>query len=341
MDRKRIFGWLWILIGFAGLSGVGWATPQLGVSGRLLDASGNPIHYYEGTGINRQEVKVNLTSQLKFYDSATNLTPLYTLSTTAEAMGGYFSIYFTQPGSVLLKDQIYYTLAIDTDRNGLTSSDLFSGRFQIGAVPFALTAQPSHSFTTHGGKVNSGIKSGYQVMKTAPFETPAGGIEFNKMNIWISNASAGCSFTFGIYDEQGKIVASSGQIDVKDASISNAYLEVKLPQTIKLEPAKIYYTGVASSGDGRLVNFPSGLTPGDPVMGDVSLATSDGSIPSSFDPGKIVPGVQLIALPITLKLVTTTPAPARQGVDPTKPQIRWIYTKDSKVVKSESKTAGK
>ena len=343
MERKRLLGWLWIFIIFAGLSGAGWATPRLGVSGRLLDASGNPIRYYEGTGPSRHEVTVNLTSQLKFYDSETGQTPMHTLATTAEAMGGYFSIYFTLPGPVLLKDQIYYTLAIDADRNGLTSNDLFTGRFQIGAVPFALSAQPSHNFTTHGGKVGSGYGYGRPghpedllVMKVAPFETPSGAVEFNKMNILVGMVPAGTKFTFGIYDEQGQIVVSSGLISVKDVSITNAYLDVKLSQTIKLEPAKIYYTGYASSN----VSFdvPTGNTPVSPVIGDIPLSTNNGSIPNSFNPSTLVSNSYTNALPITLTHVPSAPAPARQGVDATKPQIRWIYTKQSKVVKAESKT---
>jgi hypothetical protein len=343
MERKRLLGRLWFLIAFVSLSGAGWATPQLGVSGRLLDAKGEPIHYYEGANEGRHEVRVNLAAELVFYDSETTQTSMYTISSptiTAEAFDGYFSIHFTLPGSVLLKDHIYYTLAIDADRNGLTDADLFAGRFQIGAVPFALSAQPSHSFTTHGGRVNLGSTLGIysKVMQVVPFETPPGGVEFNVMNIFVGGTGMNSSFAFGIYDAQGKIIANSGRIDIKDVSIHNAFLEVELPKTIKLEPSKIYYTGLARSNDNPY--FPGGLQPSRPIYGLAEIPTSDGSIANSFDPNTIDINPDVVPLPIALTLVPSPPHPALQGKDPTKPQVRWIYTKLSKVVKARSKATG-
>ena len=343
MERKRLFGWLWVLIAFVGLSGVGWANPGLWISGRLLDANGNPIHYYAGTGESRYEIKVNLGAQIVFYDSETTQSSTSTLDTTAEANEGYFNISFILPGSLLAKNQIYYTLAIDADQNGLTSADLFAGRFQIGAVPFALSTQPSHSFMTHVGRVSdagSFPQDRWQVMRVAPFEAPAGGVEFNKMNTYITQINPNVTFTFGIYDAQGKLVVSSGPIVNKDTLINAAYIEIKLPQVIRLEPTKIYYTGYATSNYG--VDLAGGVRPANPVMGEVTLLTNNGSIPASFDPGKIAQKEYgNYALPIALTLDETPPAPARQGVDAPKPLIRWIFTEDPKVVKATPKSTGK
>lgn len=339
MTRKQIWQSLCLCLIFLGSSGLGWSIPAtLSVSGRLLDAKGEPIRYYQGSGATRIEIEVNLTAELKFYDSETASTPIYTLTTTATAYSGYFNIRFTLPGSVLVKDQVYYTMAIDADRNALSSADLFAGRFQLGSVPYALSAKPAHAFTTHSGsRDGSSSPNEYlKIMMVAPFETPPGGVEFNRMNIVLGSGSPGSSFSFGIYDEQGKRVAYSGKIDIKDASVSDAFLEVKLSETVKLEPSKIYYTGLARNSTGA--GFPRGLRPNTPTFGFVPIPLADGSIPTTFDPAQIDPTTHAIPLSITLTLVAS-PAPARQGVDPDKPQIRWIIPKNTGI--SEGKVSQK
>lgn len=339
MARKRVLGWLGLCIILLGWSGLGWSIPaMLAVSGRLLDAKGEPIHYYETDAYGKHEIQVALVAELKFFDSETAQTSIHTLNATAVANNGYFSIQFTLPGSVLTKDQIFYTLAIDTDRNGLTSADLFASRFQFGSVPFALSAKPAHAFTTHGGQAMQATSYDFfkNLMQVAPFETPPGGVEFNKMNIELGSGMQGDSFAFGIYDEQGKLVTNSGRINIKDVSVSAAFLEVKLPQTVRLEPSRIYYTGLARNSKNPA--FRPGLKPGSPVYGFVTIPLSDGSVPNSFDPTQIDPDERAIPLPITLSLISdqTSSVLVRQGMDMTKPQIRWVYLKTSKVVKAKA-----
>lgn len=326
MECKRVWGRLWIFLIFLGLVGPSWAIPAtLSVSGRLLDAKGEPIHYYQIIGTSRIEIEVNLAAELKFYDSETSQAPIHTLSATAVANYGYFSIQFTLPGSVLTRDQMFYMMAIDADRNGLTGADLFAGRFQFGSVPFALSAKPAHAFTTHGGYIRNGNPYSYlKVMNAVPFETPPGGIEFNRMSTAVVEGNPGQSFSFGIFDEQGNRVAYSGIITIKDVTIMDAFLEVKLAQTVKLEPSKIYYTGLAKTEN---INMANGIRPAAASFGFAPIPSSDFSLPTSFDPGQIDPDISAIPIPITLTLVTASPALARQNMDPDKPEIRWIIPK--------------
>ena len=50
-------------------------------------------------------------------------------------------------------------------------------------------------------------------LSVAPFTTPPGGGRFNWMNIFIHFVPANTKLSFGIYDELGQRVASSGRIE--------------------------------------------------------------------------------------------------------------------------------
>ena len=89
-----------------------------------------------------------------------------------------------------------------------------------------------------------------------PFLSPQEGVEFNQMNI-IADGSVGNTFSFGIYDEQGKRVAYSGRITFP-SNIYDKLLEVKQAKT-RLQPSKIYYVGLTCNS--ATMDFPQGFTP--------------------------------------------------------------------------------
>ena len=171
-----------------GSAGFAWSIPtEIGVSGRLLDSNGNPIHYtIHDPMAGTVEQHVTLPSRIDFWDSTTAATPFASLLTVTSAFNGYFNMGFVPPISVITKDVIWYSVAIDVDRNGLTSSDNFPERIQITSMPYALSAKPQNAFVTFQGIANYQY-AGFQDPKflhVTPFETPPGGVEFNQMNIF-------------------------------------------------------------------------------------------------------------------------------------------------------------
>lgn len=308
-----------------------WAIPaNIHISGRLLDKNGMPVYYWEPGVWGSQQATVSLPAKVKFYDSATTTSPFIVVSATASAYDAFFNISLALPEAAVVKSSLWYTLSIDVDRNGLTSADDFPDRFEIGSVPFALSAKPQLAFTTHGGWTGwndnfSTLDGTYPThkMMVAPFETPAGGVEFNQMNFFLNQGYAGYSFSFGIYDKDGKQVVSSGLIDIKGADIVKSFLQVK-HQKVKLQPSTIYYTAAAA---GRWdFSFPQGLRPAAPTYGKVDIPRANGLIPTAFDPTKINPDTHAAALPITLILDESSGSskPGWSNTKPGGPQYRWV-----------------
>lgn len=303
-------------------------SSTLCTSGRLLDANGNPKHYYKQFGNTSVEWPTTLTTQMKFYGSETTTTCIYTLNTTCLAKHGYFTLNFSLPWSVLQKEPLYYSLAIDADQNGLTSSDQFAGRFTWGVVPWALSAKPSHNFTTHYGHVTrwtfNAARNGW--LEIAAFEAPAGGIEFNRMMVDVG-AAAGYGFSFGIYDLQGHLVAYSGKITPQIGI--NGFLEIKLPQIVKLEPSTCYYTAYTRSNQEKTTIY-EGLKPVQPMYGFVKNLGGDGSLPATFDPDALEYSDYACPIPIVLTLDGASPSKAAMRAGGSA-KIPWISMKDVKI----------
>lgn len=306
-------------------AGLLWAIPPtLNISGRLLDRNGTPVRYYQDNPSGRVEIPVQLTAELKFYDTQTTTTASCTLPATAKAYQGYFGIIFTPPDSLLTKDSLYYSLSIDADQNGLTTDDAFPDRFQVSSVPFALSAKPSTFFTTHHGmkytSQSSSVPAKYIML--SPFETPPGGVEFNTMDTFIYGAPANSKFSFGIYDQQGTLVVSSGPVNAGSAGLGEYFVEAN-HQKIKLQPSTTYYAAVMRSS--TQVSFLEAVAPPAPVYGIIDLSTTDGTIPASVDLTKLIHTNNAIALPITLSLhQDTMTVQMAQKTGPSKPQVRLI-----------------
>lgn len=331
LSRNRILAAIiMMLLAVLAAAPAGAIPGKILISGQLLDKDGNPVHYTTPTLSGPQEISVGLAARVMLYDSATAPAAFAIIPTTATAYNAYFNISFTLPDTAVTKDSLWYALSIDVANDGLSSSDFFPDRFEIGSVPFALSARPVTFFTTFSGSKEGG-GSYYRfanIMNVCPFETPPGGVEFNQMNIILFLGMPNSAFSFGIYDESGVLVVSSGLITIKGVEMSESFLQVK-HQTVKLMPSKIYYVGIARNNTGTY--FANGLRPAAPIMGTVAIPKADGSIPVSFSPSKIVPDTSIYYLPVTLCLVAddATSGTKWEQAKPGQPQYRWIPAQPS------------
>jgi hypothetical protein len=322
---------IWVCLIVLGGAVSAWAIPAtINVSGRLLDQNGSPVYYWRQDPDVRVQITVSLPAQVKLYDSATIPTPFITVNTTAIAYDAFFNISFNLPDAAVVKNSLWYSLAIDVDQNGLTAADNFPDRFEIGSVPFALSAKPVHSYTTFGGNKGGG-KSDIQpanLMNVCPFETPQGGVEFNRMNVLLPSGQVGGAFEFGIFDHQGQRIISSGLITIQGANLKDAFLEIQ-HLTIILQPSTIYYVGMARN-NGNYFTFLDGIRPCSPVFGRVTIPQNTGGLPISFSTDSIDPNNDAIAMPITLSLATTSKPGIIWKGKPGGPQYRWIIPSSTK-----------
>lgn len=330
---------LTLLLGLllAALAGSAGAIPsQVGISGQLLDKTGQPVHYYRYVDAYHPKVETtrSLDAEVRFYNSAYASVPIRTIQTKASAYNGYFNLGFEPFPEMMTKDALWYSLSIDANQNGLDAGDAFNTKVEMSSVPFALSASPVHSFTTHGGYIKNITRADtyYSNLMVAPFETPAGGIDFDTMTIMSGGIDDGAVFSFGLYDETGILVANSGPITVKGFSIENGtYLEVK-PGHIHLEPSKVYYTALTTNG--VQAAFPNGAKPVAPVCGIIPLATHTGALPARFNPDTLNVTQNIVFLPICLALApsaqTTAKAAPAPGQGASKPTYRWISPKKGK-----------
>ena len=315
-----------------GVADLAWAIPpNMTVTGRLLDKNGNPIHYYTYDPIwGKSEYSVILHSRIQFYDSKTAASPFAALATSTTCNLGYFQMGLRPPISVITKDSVWYAVSIDVDQNGLTSSDDFPDRVEMGSVPYALSAKPQNSFTTCFGVVTYrpfDDQTGGSMM-VVPFETPPGGIEFNQMNTIFQSVVENTSLSFGIYDEQGKRVAYSGVIhSPATVSLAGVYLQVAHP-TVKLEPSKIYYVGLTQYENtfGSMM-AACGVCPAAPTFGTVTIPKSSGGLPTSFNPDNIDSDPYAVALPVTLINTDKATTTGFQKTSLGGTSYRWIQSK--------------
>ena len=131
---------------------------------------------------------------------------------------------------------------------------------------------------SHTGGAFLGLKDRFR------FSTPAGGVEFNRMSVWLQNTSGNlkrCSF--GIYDTSGKAVAHSGEIIV-----NTDFEGIKdIPMTGKLRPSALYYTAWGANSGSGLSTQPIPIPPV-PGFGVIPGVVTNGLIPNAFDPGTVV-----------------------------------------------------
>jgi hypothetical protein len=241
-----------------------------------------------------------------FYDGEISMTHVGDKPSTGNVeilTTGHFSIKLTLPSDAIGQNELWYQLAIDTDDDGIDADDVFDQRFQITSVPFSVTGQATPFFTAFGGASNPTGPGPNPNLKlsVAPFFTPAGGVEFNRMSILVDFWSSGI-LSFGVYDKTGNLVASSGDIALPGYGY-NTYqiIEVTLNERNVLQPSELYYIGWTASSDA--VNL--GFGPVIPAVGYgyIAIPDSGGTIPSSFDPTDIQSSGFFLALSVSFRLV--------------------------------------
>ena len=292
--------------------------PPIPISGYLDDEDGKPL---EGV----------FAWQVLLYADETSTKSLGSVTTgTLVCERGVFSIDVQIQHDLELPQPFWFSLAIDTDEDGLDEDDLFGGRFQVGTVPFSFSSQPTAFYTINAGGLSVGSKSfgsdGKLRLHLTPFCSPAGGVLFNRMSVWIiGGATPNPTVSFGIYDAEGKIVATSGPVILG----STGPMIVEAAAVGHLLPSRLYYAAIASnSSDVSVLTSPLQPTPG---AGYVQNAVANGVIPSSFDPSKIINPWQCIPMSMTLRRVLELgAASAGSAPQPSKtPRVTFLEFKDT------------
>jgi hypothetical protein len=253
-----------------------FAIPQaITVSGYMEDSAANPVNG-------------NFAYEVKFYADQTTTTLLGDAKSTTTIASGVFAIVCAIPEQMLVLDTAWYSLAIDTDRNGLGDQDLFQDRFQITAVPYALTGEPAPFYTTNPASAIN-VSPWPNALFVSPFYTGAGGVKFRKMSCrgaWEPNSPndlTSALFTFGIYDSSGHAVVISKPIIVAP---NTGILSMEAAVSGKLKPSKLYYAAWSVNHGFQVMGPWQQPIPGD---GQVKGVVTNGQIPTSFDPAKIEP----------------------------------------------------
>lgn len=270
--------------------GSAWAVPpRIIVSGYLETDAGVPLN---GT----------FACEITFFKTATITASIDSQTTETQAVRGVFAIAVTVPEEVLTLDEVWYSLAVDTNLNGLDEADLFAGRFQIASVPFALSTQPADFFATHGGyspdKITALGAADLDDLMVCPFITPSSGVVFDKMSVFFLAGSVPVRCSIAIYDRDGNAVAASGEIIL--APGSPPITEVSVSGT--LLPSTLYYTGWGTNSDeGPGIRRPP--LPALPTCGRVPNVVVNGIVPPSFSPAAVDNSAEIFPISITLSRV--------------------------------------
>ena len=240
--------------------------------------------------------------EITFFETATITSSIDSQTTETQAVRGVFAISVTVPEEILTLDEVWYSLAIDTNLNGLDEADLFEGRFQIASVPFSLSTQPADFFATHGGyspdKVTAMGAADLDDLMVCPFITPSSGVVFDKMSVFFKPGSVPVRCSIAIYDRDGNAVASSGEIIL--APGSPLITEVSVSGT--LLPSTLYYTGWGTNSDqGPGIRQPP--LPALSTCGRVLNVVVNGIVPQSFSPAAVDNSAAIFPISITLSHV--------------------------------------
>ena len=273
------------------------------ISGFLTDSDNNPV-----TG--------NFSSQVDFYADQTTTTIIATVTTTTLTVSeGVFSFILVLPKPLVIMSQAWYSLAIDTDQNGLDPSDLFGNRFQITSVPYALSAQPTNYYLPYPPTSETWNPTSNELLLT-PFSTPPGGVEFTKISInAYNNGPEPQTFSIGVYDSSGHSVCISQPIILPICKYNDSYDVVEIPISGILQPSSNYFMGLGSTygefqeGDQGCVVVSGSYIP--PIIGGgcgvINNVVINGIVPASFNPSNYIaitdafPDVQIC--PLTMAFI--------------------------------------
>ena len=238
------------------------------ISGFLTDSDNNPV-----TG--------TFAAEVDFYADQTTTTMIVAATTTTLTVSeGVFSFILGVPNQLLAMNQVWYSLSIDTDQNGLDPDDLFGERFQITSVPCALSTQPVNSFEPIPYVCSNGGTSSGNLFLT-PFTTPSGGVEFTKIGIYLNGLG---KVSFGLYDTSGTAVVRSPLIILSPNA--DTY---EIPLSSVLQPSTMYYIGLGCNTNGLRYSSSSPPLIRAGGYGAIFDVVVDGMVPPSFNPASYVP----------------------------------------------------
>jgi hypothetical protein len=150
---------------------------------------------------------------------------------------------------------------------------------------------------------------------------------FNRMTMafW-NNGALNPIVSFGIYDSEGKLIATSGPVTIKSVNFQGI---IEVNASGRLRPSELYYAAMGASASQICVGAaPLPPTPG---MGHVKDAVVNGQIPQSFGPDMIVDPTDSIPISITLRKVKESGAERKgtsaQAQEP--PRVKFIEFKDA------------
>lgn len=269
-----------ILIGLMFLTRGVWAIPtEVAVTGYLTESQGGATVPVSG----------KFPLMLTFYDgpSKTTAIKLDTVRTTATVTLGLMNATIPLPDDLLTLQAVWYEVSLDRDKNGFEAKDLFGEMVRLTSVPFALSAQPTKYYESHGGQGGyNQFGAGYGAnvqgrIVMAPFCTPPGGVKFNRMAASFG-FDAATSTTFGVYNDKGKLVYSSAVLTGKqDRDILAFAIEGKL------KPSRMYWTALITNSS----NTPTVgiiMLPNIPTRGYYPSDSQNGTLPKKIDLTKIV-----------------------------------------------------
>jgi hypothetical protein len=251
------------------------------LSGVLQDDTGNPLP-------NASDVPARIV----FYESETSADQLETVITSCTITRGVFTASVILPTNLLMVTELWYTLAIDTTRNGFDSDDLFEGRFAIRSAPFALNAPPVSFFNTHGGwtTTNTGVNFTPSRVEFAVFTTPPGGVEFDAA---LFRMASGGNITgnFAIYDAQGLRLYSPGPfvVGLEDQVLPRVHTSEGSSQPVLymvemqgiLAPSSTYFVAFVTTTAG-VGHYPASYSFW-PLAGGTPLMSTNAELPATVN----------------------------------------------------------
>lgn len=213
------------------------ATPRFTLSGVLQDGQGNPLPN-----------DWNVPTQLVFYATETSETDLETVDATSDILRGIFTAQVPFPNALLVYDEIWYTLAIDTNRDGLDEGDLFEGRFRIAHVPLAVATAVQDRFDI--GRISSrgfvGSSFGANEVNIREFRTPPSGIVFNRIvSPYLDLQTEATLCNVGLYNSAGHLIHETGPFLAQHTSSPHRVYSV--PVEGELNANEVYYVAFTTT----------------------------------------------------------------------------------------------
>ncbi|MBX3729006.1 MAG: hypothetical protein KF858_07455 [Candidatus Sumerlaeia bacterium] len=253
------------------------ATPRFTLSGVLQDGQGNPLPN-----------DWNVPTQLVFYATETSETDLETVDATSDILRGIFTAQVPFPNALLVYDEIWYTLAIDTNRDGIDAGDLFEGRFRIAQVPLAVATSALDQFDIAGGTPIGGVTPSWEANKLhlREFRTPPSGVVFNRIvSPYHTAAEPIVLCNIGIYNSGGELVYTTNPFlgeYINTYTTPHHYYSIPVEGT--LEPNTVYYAAFTTTSSVLAYSTNDRFPIGPSMRSHYQLSTTAATLPTQINP---------------------------------------------------------